>query len=73
MCFTTESCILTHLIISWEHPAAYSSFATKRCMNSVFKGYNMKNENLNTMNTVFMAYPNVNMHESNICDPHSSE
>lgn len=51
MCFTTESCILTHLIISWEHPAAYSSFATKRCMNSVFKGYNMKNENLNTMNT----------------------
>lgn len=28
----------THLTISWEHPAAYSSFATKRCTKSVFRG-----------------------------------
>lgn len=55
-------------MISWEHPAAYSSLATNRCMNRVFKGYNMKNENLNTMHFIFIVYPGVNMYISNISD-----
>lgn len=72
-CFTTESYIWTHLTISWEHPAAYSSFATKRCMNNVFKGYKMRNENLNAMQLIFIKSTQVLICTliSNIYDLHS--